>query len=384
MTAFWPVLVLKMLARRARRAAIMMAATAMAVACLVVLDAIMEGVGDAMIRNSVAAAGGHVTLTPTAAHAADETVAATVRRWSGVSEALPRRTQAAMLTAGRSSAAVTLVGVVPAERNWSVVAAKIIRGGFPRGGGAILIGSDLADRLGAAVGDPVQAAAADGTGRTFTVCGVFRTHLPHLDAQLALADLDDVAPAQQSVNIFLADPYAAPATAARAAGELAVLATQWQNDLPELAGLIALNRFSMNVVLGLALLILAFGISNNVFQGVSQRRRELSILRAMGLTGRGVMAIVLGETMLMAAVAAVIGAAVGIAATLLWARWGLDLSPWTSGNPHFLISAVVYPRLTGGGVIAPMAVACACGFLAALAPARRAGRSTITQGLRML
>ncbi|MCE5280421.1 MAG: FtsX-like permease family protein [Planctomycetaceae bacterium] len=383
MTAFWPVLVLKMLLRRARRGVIMMAATAMAVACLIALDAVMEGVGDAMIRNSVAAAGGHVTLTGTARRAADEAVASEVRRWPGVCEALPRRTQAAMLSHGRSGAAVTLVGVVPAERNWSIVAAKIIGGGFPRGGGSILVGSDLADRLGAAVGDRLEATVSGGVGRTFTVCGVFRTRLPHLDAQLVLAGMDDVAPAQQSVHVFLADPYAAPAAAARA-GELAVAASQWQNDLPELAGLISLNRFSMNVVLGLALLILAFGISNNVFQGVSQRRRELSILRAMGLTSRGVMAIVLGETMLMAAVAAVIGAAVGIAATLLWARWGLDLSPWTSGNPHFLISAVVYPRLTGGGVIAPMAVACACGFLAALAPARRAGRSTIMQGLRML
>ena len=118
---------------------------------------------------------------------------------------------------------------------------------------------------------------------------------------------------------------------------------------------------------------------------VSGRTRELGILKAMGMSPRGIMLLVLAETGLLVGAGALAGVALGagLAAACSWGG-GVDLTRWTSMNPLFAGSGIVYPQLTAASVVLPLAVIVSCGLLAGLLPARRAGRISVTAALRTL
>jgi putative ABC transport system permease protein len=123
-------------------------------------------------------------------------------------------------------------------------------------------------------------------------------------------------------------------------------------------GLIAL----FGILLGLALLIALFGISNTLTLSVIERTRESAMLRALGLTRGQLRLMLLAEALYMAMIAVVLGVGLGTAFA------------WTLVN-SFL-------RSSGGGVISiPFAeiavlvvVGAVAALLAAVLPARRAAR----------
>ncbi|MGI5239886.1 ABC transporter permease [Dactylosporangium sp. CA-139066] len=124
---------------------------------------------------------------------------------------------------------------------------------------------------------------------------------------------------------------------------------------------------------GAALLVGGFLIANTFAIVISQRTRELAVLRAAGATGRQVLASVLGEAALVGVAASAAGIGLGIAAAsglrALAGRLGVALP----GGPLVLL-----PRT--------IAVAAAIGVLvtlvAALAPARRAARVAPVEAMR--
>jgi putative ABC transport system permease protein len=115
-----------------------------------------------------------------------------------------------------------------------------------------------------------------------------------------------------------------------------------------------------SILLGLALLIALFGISNTLTLSVIERTRESALLRALGLTRGQLRRMLLTEAIYMALIAAVLG--VGLGAGFAWT----------------VVNAFI--KHDGGGVISiPFAeiglfvvVGAVAALLAAAAPARRA------------
>lgn len=375
-------MILRSAGRRARRTAVTFAGVAMATAALVVLGAVMVGVGDAMIRNSVALATGHVHVTAPAIPVSQRQ---SLLRLPHVRSVLPRKAAPGLLAFGDKQAAATVLAVLPAEEaKESVAPRKIVAGGFLSLPGEMVLGRTLAGKLGAKAGDEIQLSGSAGT-RTFRVVGILAAGIADLDTA-AWISLDVASGQAEELAVFLDSPEAADAVTAdirRQLGPAADVQT-WRQALPELTGLIAINQVSMGVVLGLALLILAFGVSNTAFMSVGERTREIGILKAIGVRPILVATTVLAETFVVTLAAACLGVAVGAAASWLWGLKGLDLGRWTQANAHFLLSGVIYPRATVIALLAPAAVAAACGLLAGLLPAWRASRLCVIRALRWL
>jgi putative ABC transport system permease protein len=131
------------------------------------------------------------------------------------------------------------------------------------------------------------------------------------------------------------------------------------------------------VLLALAaagLLVGAFLIANTFGIVLSQRSRELALLRAAGATGRQVFASVLGEALLLGMTGAAGGTAAGVGAA-----YGLrDLAQGAGlalpDGPLAVTARTVLVALTAGTVVT---------LLAALGPARRAARVAPVDAMRL-
>lgn len=121
------------------------------------------------------------------------------------------------------------------------------------------------------------------------------------------------------------------------------------------------------VLLGLSVIVSIFGMVNTLVLAVHERTREVGMLRAVGMTRRQVRAMVRGESIITALIGTVLGIPFGVGlaamATRAMSDWGV---------------ALVIPST----LIWFVGVAICVGVLAAVMPARRAGRLDVLRALQ--
>lgn len=127
---------------------------------------------------------------------------------------------------------------------------------------------------------------------------------------------------------------------------------------------------AMYALLALSVIIAALGVVNTLAMAVLERRREIGMLRAVGLSRGAVRRMVRLESVLIASFGAALGIAIG--SFLAWA--GVRL---LSGAMTGLTTVFPYAQLA-----AYVAGAALVGLLAALWPARRAARLNVLDSIR--
>jgi ABC-type antimicrobial peptide transport system permease subunit len=120
------------------------------------------------------------------------------------------------------------------------------------------------------------------------------------------------------------------------------------------------------VLLSLSILISLFGIVNTLVLTVFERTRELGMLRAIGMTRRQVRRMIRHESIITALIGAALGIPVGVALALMVGK------------------AISYPAFTipWGTLIVFVIAAILAGLVAAIIPARRAGKLNVLEALQ--
>ena len=120
------------------------------------------------------------------------------------------------------------------------------------------------------------------------------------------------------------------------------------------------------VLLSLSILISLFGIVNTLVLTVFERTRELGMLRAIGMTRRQVRRMIRHESIITALIGAALGIPVGVVLALMVGK------------------AIKYPAFTipWGTLVVFVIAAILAGLVAAIIPARRAGRLNVLQALQ--
>jgi putative ABC transport system permease protein len=132
----------------------------------------------------------------------------------------------------------------------------------------------------------------------------------------------------------------------------------------------------MGIVIGIIMGIGAvFGALNTMYAAVAKRAREIATLRAIGFRGLPVVVSVLIETMLLALVGGLLGAAV---AWLIFNNY--TVSTLGANFSQVVFAFKVSPALVGSGLKWALAI----GFIGGLFPALRAARLPVTTALREL
>ncbi|HEY7451446.1 MAG TPA: FtsX-like permease family protein [Candidatus Limnocylindria bacterium] len=247
-----------------------------------------------------------------------------------------------------------------------------------REGGAVVLPEAFAQATGLTVGDQLDVAVPGGVETTLEVAGVVAYSLPGRTGEGALlVSLDDartvfgadLATLWAMVPQPLIDDgvYAAEvsAKAAQLAGEgltAAGLADQLNSSLDRLLGLFDLLAL-VSVVIG------AIGIVNTLTLGVTERAREIAVLRAHGMTVGQVQGMVVTEAAIMGTVGGLLAVVAGLAITWLL----VSLAP-----RDFAAGLVVPWPLVVAVILLGVGVASAAGVY----PARRAGNRPLLANLK--
>ncbi|MGH7541128.1 MAG: ABC transporter permease, partial [Gemmatimonadota bacterium] len=170
------------------------------------------------------------------------------------------------------------------------------------GSPGIVVGRGLADKLGLYLGKLVTAASLQNTPITatgfqprlerFEVVGVFQTGLYQYDEKLAFVNLPEaqdllgLVDGVTGIEFDVEDPWSADLVGARVEEALGYpyKVDDWQELNANLFSALKLEKLAMAVILTLIVLVASFNIVSTLVMMVTDKTREIGILRSMGVT----------------------------------------------------------------------------------------------------
>jgi lipoprotein-releasing system permease protein len=196
-------------------------------------------------------------------------------------------------------------GVDPVrEARVSRIPASLVAGEFNVADGAVVLGSDLARRLGVGVGDALTVYSP----ATFmdkdeirlptemTVAGIFEMGMWEFDMGYLVASLWDArdfcgGTGLEAIQVMTTDPYAADQVAAEIRRRLGpgVHVTTWMDQKPAALAALRVEKNMMFFLLIFITIVAAFGITNTLITVTVQKTREIGLLRSLGFSAGGIM-----------------------------------------------------------------------------------------------
>jgi lipoprotein-releasing system permease protein len=258
----------------------------------------------------------------------------------------------------------------------------------------LVLGSDLAEQIGAQVGDSVLVTSPQGEltplglapkYQRFRVAGIFHSGFYQYDAAYAFLRLTDAQqlfsePDLLSVISFKVDDLdRAPQIAQvieQAAGK-GFMTTNWMEQNRELFRALKLEQVVTFIVIALIVIVAALNILIALTMMVMEKTRDIAVMMSFGVEPAQIRRIFLLQGFLISLVGTFLGLAVGY------------LAAWAGAHYHFIhLPADVYsidtlpfaPRLVDGLIVA--AVSIGISLLATLYPSSAAARILPAEALR--
>ncbi len=310
------------------------------------------------------------------------------RAVAGVRVATPAVEAQVVLAYGTVERPAALLGVEPSlEAGVTALDEQVVAGSWHALGrrpNGVLLGAALARDLGAEVGATLQAAGEGGGVTSLEVVGIVASGLSRIDRTLALVNLPlaqalaGLASDQATtIRIGLDDPARAPEVAAAVAARSGYLCRSWQErNAASVEAFDRQNRITLVLVL-FTTLVAAFGVANVLVQIVSDKRRDIAIMRAAGFSRHDIGVIFLHQGALLGLMGAVGGWVVGALLIRVVASLPVDFGEAAVlRNEHLQMAEEPWFYL------AALAVAVAVCAVAAVGPARRAASVEPTAILR--
>lgn len=371
------------------------------VGALVVVLGVYNGLTTDM-RDKILGANAHAIVmahTPNAfEHATD--VAERARKAPHITGATPFIYSEVMLSSGRGGKGIILRGIEPQTAAPVVTMLQRLRAGSvadleQEGTPGIIIGDELASRLGLIVGSRINMLSSSGESgasgfkpriRPFVVRGIFKTGMYEYDSSLAFVTL---AAARDTlglpdgfltgVEVTVDDLFAADKIAAGLSETLGYpfYVRHWMEMNANLFAALKLEKIGMFILLTMVVLIGSFSIVTSLVMLVMEKTRDIAILMSMGATRRTIRRIFMLQ-----------GTIIGFIGTMLGYAMGLSLG-WALKRYQFIkLPENVYTLdhlpiiITWSDVLIIGASAMLLCFLATLYPARQASRLEPAEALR--
>jgi lipoprotein-releasing system permease protein len=220
--------------------------------------------------------------------------------------------------------------------------------------------------------------------KTFRVAGHFYSGMYEFDSKLAYVALAEAQkflgqPGEVTgIDVRTTDPGAALALTRTLAARLgpAYEVRSWEELNRSLFMALRLEKLAMFIVLTFIALVASFSIVSNLIMLVTEKGREVAILKSMGASDGGILRVFFAEGLYIGLVGLGLGLALGVGTCLLIGRFGLPLDP----DVYYIQKLPVVMRVSEITSVAGAALALCC--LATLYPAFLASRMRPVDGLR--
>lgn len=310
----------------------------------------------------------------------------------------------AMISAGQSAEGAMVKGVDwDREKSTTSLASYVDTPGLGAalsGGGGrlpgIIVGRYIADNLGLMRGDEVVLISPAEARRTplgyvprmrrFQVVGTFNSGMYDFDANMAFIDLAqaqsffDLGQRVSGIEVRIADMNRAPQVADELVDRLGGFpyrANNWIDLNSNLFAWMRTEKRAMFVILTMIVLVAGFNIASSLIMLVTEKRREIGILKSMGTTAMGILRIFVLEGWVIALAGTGVGVATGLGLCEILERYRLIRLP---EDIYFIDTLPV--RVEWGDVWAIIVSVLAIAALATLYPAWRAARLDPVEAIR--
>ncbi|TPV94820.1 MAG: ABC transporter permease [Myxococcales bacterium FL481] len=291
----------------------------------------------------------------------------------------PVVTGAGFAVRGSATKSISLIGLVP-ERYVAVIdiPGRLESGRMLRGGTDAVVGVGLADELGLALGSKLRIEATEGRTELFTVVGVFDLGSRTVNQQWVLTPLRAAQTllgqvgAVTQIQLRLPDAFLANEVADRLVDSTGLEVKSWMRTNAELLTALRSQRNSSLLIQLFVVLAVTIGIASVLVVSVFQKRRQIGILRAMGISRAQVGWVFVIQGGVMGIVGSGVGAGLGTLIAVAFSQTAVD----PAGDPLFTIS-VDAPL-----VITTSLIAVTTGLLAASLPANQAARMDPAEAIR--
>jgi lipoprotein-releasing system permease protein len=220
--------------------------------------------------------------------------------------------------------------------------------------------------------------------KSFRVGGHFYTGMYEFDSKLAYVSLEE---AQKflglrgevtGIEVRTSNADAADEIAERIAKRLGpgLEARSWQELNRNLFAALWVEKLGMFIFLTFIALVASFSIVSNLIMLVTEKGKEVAILKSMGASDGGILRVFFAEGLYIGLVGLGLGLVLGIGSCLLIWRFGLPLDP----DVYYIQKLPVVMRPSEIASVALAAVGLCC--LATLYPAYLASRMRPVEGLR--
>jgi lipoprotein-releasing system permease protein len=263
--------------------------------------------------------------------------------------------------------------------------------------GAILLGQRLAARLTVSIGDTVSLFAPSGLKVNpaigvalpriwrFEVTGLFDTGMFQYDNKLVVMARDvaqrftGLGDAVTGLAVRVSDPWKAPEIGHQLEDRLGYpyRAFDWQAQNSTLFGALKLEKIAMGLIIFFIMIVAAFNIVGTLTMVVTDKTREIGILKAMGLTSPSIGRIFLVQGAIIGLVGVVIGLVLGLGVALAF-----DHYKWIRIDPavYYIDSLPIHVELFDVMVVVLASLLLA--ILATIYPSRSASRLTPVEAIR--
>jgi lipoprotein-releasing system permease protein len=371
---------------------------AMGVAALIVALALSNGFRDEM-RDKILQGTAHINVLKSDGYPItnNASITAQIRQIEGVTNASPTTYDGAVARGPRASGYAVLRGIAESSAEARSLRQWLDSGSLFDYSGTdtepqVVIGDDLANRLGLSVGDVFQVVPAGSgvnssnlTTRRVRVRGIFHSGLFEYDSTWIYLPLETAAaftPDNHSASIIsvqVKDVDDVKRTAEQISSKLgsSYKTVDWQQANQPLFTALALERRMGLFIIGLIIAIAALNITTMLILVVVERRRDIAILSALGAMRKGIMLVFIIEGAVVGSVGALSGVLVGLLVCSIGNHYKLVSLP---ADVYSISNVPLHSRI--GEVVIAAIVAFVLSVLATIYPARAAAKMRSVEILR--
>jgi lipoprotein-releasing system permease protein len=379
---------------------------ALGVAALITVLSVMNGFQNEL-RTRILGVASHVQISgPADMLSGWEAVAQLAASDPRVLAAAPYVNVQAMLTFDGAVRGSVIRGILPEREDRVAEIGRHMKAGalsaLKAGEFGIVLGSELARALAAVEGDKITLIAPQGQVtpagivprlKQFRVVGIFEMGMFEYDSGLALIHLEDAQKLYRmedrvsGVRLKLQDMFQSRQVALSLLDKLGANAyvSDWTRSHANFFRAVQMEKTVMFIILLLIVAVAAFNIVSTLVMAVTDKQPDIAILRTLGASPSGIMAVF----MVQGALIGIIGTLIGVCGGVLLALNIDVVVPFIEKlfNVHFLAKDIYYiselpSELLMGDVVSIALVSFVLSLLATLYPSWRASRVNPAEALR--